>query len=270
VPWRVRIPGHAFAPMIVFIPCSGDGCKPGDYDTEWLPRRCPACRQISIIGHGRRRRQAHDRLRDWILVRRGVCKVCGSTLTVLPDGCVPGAQYGLQTRQEALERLGEGVPTEQAAPHCRDPNRSADPSTIRRWLWRRLESLPFLAWAPTLLSRYGRVTSLGWTGVWKLAVYSYFVRRRTAASLWCRPCRRLFFRSTYPRSCARVRGIELAPSGIDGLDGVRNRFGSVPGQAVQTIVLPRVRRGCRGHDPQTIMPAGARATDLYGPRFRLR
>jgi hypothetical protein len=43
---------------------SGDGCKPGDSDTEWLPRRCPACRQITIIGHGRRRSQA--------LVRPGI------------------------------------------------------------------------------------------------------------------------------------------------------------------------------------------------------
>jgi len=40
-------------------------------------------------------------------------------------------------------------PAEQAAPHCRDPDRIADPSTIRRWFWRRLESLRFLACAPT-------------------------------------------------------------------------------------------------------------------------
>ena len=60
MPWRVAIPGRAFAPVIVFIPRSGDGCKPGEYDAEWLPRQCPACCQLAIIGHGRRRRQAHD------------------------------------------------------------------------------------------------------------------------------------------------------------------------------------------------------------------
>jgi hypothetical protein len=155
----VPIPGHAFAPVIVFIPRSGDGCKPGGADSEWLPRQCPACRQIAIIGHGRRRRQAHDGSRDWIRVRRGVCKVCGGTLTVLPAWCVPGAHYSLPARQQTLARLAEGSPVEQAAPHCRDPNRMADPSTIRRWVWRRVESLPFLAWAHTLFAWDWRAAS---------------------------------------------------------------------------------------------------------------
>jgi hypothetical protein len=159
VPWRVPIPGHAFAPVIVFIPRCGEERKADQAECEWLPRQCPVCRQMALIGHGRRRRQAHDRTRDWILVRRGICKVCGRTLTVLPEGCLPGAQYGLQTRQEALERLGQGVSAEQAAPHCRDPDRIADPSTIRRWFWRRLESLRFLTWAPTLFAWDWRAAS---------------------------------------------------------------------------------------------------------------
>jgi hypothetical protein len=91
VPWRAPIPGRAFAPVIVCIPRSGDGCKPGGYDAEWLPRQCPACEQVAIVGHGRRRRQAHDAIHDSIVVRRGRCKVCGGTLTVLPCWCVPGA-----------------------------------------------------------------------------------------------------------------------------------------------------------------------------------
>jgi hypothetical protein len=152
VPWRVAIPGHAFAPVIVFIPRSGDGCKPGEHDAEWLPRQCPVCGQISIIGHGRRRRQAHDSLHDWILLRRGRCKVCGVTLTVLPAWCVPGAAYSLLARQQALEQLAQGMPVEQAAPHCRDPDRLADFSTVRRWFWRRIESLRFFAAAPTLFA----------------------------------------------------------------------------------------------------------------------
>jgi hypothetical protein len=137
-------------PVIVFIPCSGGERKAHQAQSEWLPRQCPACRQMTIIGHGRRRRQAHDRSHDWILVRRGVCKVCGRTLTVLPGGCVPAAPYTLLARQQALDRLAQGCPTEQAAPDCRNPDRIADPSTIRRWFWRCIESLRFLAWAPTL------------------------------------------------------------------------------------------------------------------------
>ena len=144
--------GRAFAPVIVFIPRSGDGCKPGEAESEWLPRQCPACRQIAIIGHGRRRRQMHDAIRDWIVVRRGLCKSCGGTLTVLPAGCVPGAIYSLAARQQALDRLGRGCSLEQAAPDCRELDRIADASTIRRWFWRRIESLRFPAWMPTLLA----------------------------------------------------------------------------------------------------------------------
>jgi hypothetical protein len=150
MPWRVATPRHAFAPVIVFIPRSGDGCKPGDCDAEWLPRLCPACGQIAIIGHGRRRRQAHDAVHIWIVVRRGICKACGRTLTVLPGWCVPNAPYSLLARQQALHQLFHGLPAEQATPHCRDPDRIPDASTIRRWFWRRVASLQFLACAPTL------------------------------------------------------------------------------------------------------------------------
>ena len=142
--------------MIVFIPCSEPGCKG---QSEWLPRRCPACHQDAVIGHGRRRRQANSEIRIWILIRRALCKLCGITITVLPQGCVPGAIYSLATRQQALDRLGEGVPVEQAAPHCHDPDRIADPSTMRRWFWRAIDSLPFLMWAPTLFAWDWRAAS---------------------------------------------------------------------------------------------------------------
>jgi hypothetical protein len=107
---------------------------------------------MGIVGHGRRRRQAHDGIHAWILVRRGLCKVCGGTLTVLPGWCVPGAPYSLLARQQALESLAQGYPVEQAAPDCRDPDRLADCSPIRRWVWRRIESLRLWAWAPTLFA----------------------------------------------------------------------------------------------------------------------
>jgi len=149
VPWRVPIPGHAFAPVIIFIPWSEPGCKG---QSEWLPRQCPACHQDAVIGHGRRRRQAHDEIQSSILIRRAICKLCDGTITVLPQGCVPGAIYNLATRQQALEQLGQDVPAEQAVPHCQDPDRIADASTIRRWCWRCIESLPLVRWAPTLLA----------------------------------------------------------------------------------------------------------------------
>jgi hypothetical protein len=152
VPWRVPIPGHAFAPVIVFIPRSGAECKADQAQSEWLPRRCPACGQTTIIGHGRRRRQAHDGGHDWILVRRGFCKACRRTLTALPGGCVPGAPYSLCARRQALHQIALGCSTEQAAPDCRDPDRVADPATIRRWFWRHMESLRFWAWTPTLFA----------------------------------------------------------------------------------------------------------------------
>jgi hypothetical protein len=138
--------------MIVFIPRSGAGCNPAPADSEWLPRQCPACEAIAVIGHGRRRRQAHDGLHEEILVRRGICKLCRRTLTVLPQGCVPGAVYTLLARQQAMAAVAEGLTVEEAAPHCRDPDRIPDASTIRRWLWRRLQSLRFWWAAPTLLA----------------------------------------------------------------------------------------------------------------------
>ena len=135
--------------MIVVIPCLDKECKPDSNASNWLPRQCPVCKAFAIIGHGRRRRQSHDQTQDWILVRRGYCKHCHHTLTVLPAGCVPGASYNLAARQQAMERLNEGMTVEQAAPDCQNQDRLADPATIRRRGWRRVESLVVsaaLAW----------------------------------------------------------------------------------------------------------------------------
>jgi hypothetical protein len=110
---------------------------------EWLPRQCPACRQMAVIGNGRRARFAHDKDHDRIRVRRGRCRRCGRTVTVLPARCIPGASYSLVARQQAMQRIAEGMTVEQAAPDCLDPNRIADSSTLRRWFRRRMESLAF-------------------------------------------------------------------------------------------------------------------------------
>ena len=108
---------------------------------ELLPRRCPVCQDHTIIGHGRRSRPAHDDRHARIWVRRGICHPCRKTFTILPDWLAPSAPFSLRCRQQACERIAAGYSVEQAAPHCQDPSRSADPSTLRRWAQRRLLSV---------------------------------------------------------------------------------------------------------------------------------
>jgi len=102
------------------------GCRAGVIPLELLPRRCPVCRDNTIIGHGRRLRQGHDDQRAWIWVRRGICRPCRKMFTILPDGLLP---------------YGAGDSAEQAVPDCQDLSRSPDPSTVRRWAHRRLHSV---------------------------------------------------------------------------------------------------------------------------------
>ena len=47
----------------------------------------------------------------------------------------------LRCRQQACESIAAGDSVEQAAPHCKNPSRSPDPSTLRRWAQRRLLSV---------------------------------------------------------------------------------------------------------------------------------
>jgi hypothetical protein len=74
-------------------------------------------------------------------VRRGICHPCAKTFTILPDWLVPSAPFSLQCRQQACDHIAAGDSVEQAAPHCQDPSRSPDPSTLRRWAQRRLLSM---------------------------------------------------------------------------------------------------------------------------------
>jgi len=59
----------------------------------------------------------------------------------LVDWLVPSAPFSLRCRQQACENIAAGDSVEQAAPHCKDPSRSPDPSTLRRWALRRLLSV---------------------------------------------------------------------------------------------------------------------------------
>ena len=97
-------------------------------------RRCPVCERDSIIGHGRRRKQAHDEHHDWIGIRRGLCQVCRKTFTLLPLLSLPYTHYSLLARAQALRRhFMEHCSWEKATPTLKDPDRVPDPSTLRRW-----------------------------------------------------------------------------------------------------------------------------------------
>jgi len=97
-------------------------------------RRCPVCERDSIIGHGRRRKQAHDDRHDWIGIRRGLCPGCSKTFTLLPLFSLPYTHYSLVARCQALRRRWEEhCSWEEATPTLKDPDRVPDPSTLRRW-----------------------------------------------------------------------------------------------------------------------------------------
>ena len=151
--------------MILFIalPAAKDNIDPGVTPLELLPRRCPLCRDHTIIGHGLRSRHAHDDRHERIWVRRGICQPCNKTFTILPDWLVPSAPFSLRCRQQACESIAAGDSVEQAAPHCKDPSRSPDPSTLRRWAHRRLLSVCCWVKAGVIGQHFLRVpTILAW------------------------------------------------------------------------------------------------------------
>jgi Domain of unknown function (DUF6431) len=143
---------------ILFIPLS---VPPHKLETDWaascaevILRRCPACEIDSIIGHGCRRKQAHDEHHDWIGIRRGRCPGCGRTFTFLPCFSLPYTHYSLLARCRALRRrLVEHCSWEEATPTLTDPNRVPDPSTLRRWAHGLDRSQPALSFLHQTLAR---------------------------------------------------------------------------------------------------------------------
>jgi hypothetical protein len=131
-------PGGALIATILFIPLSA---AQFNLEADWaeagmqvILRHCPICSQDAIVGHGRRRKQAHDQHHDWIGIRRGLCSRCGKTFTFLPPFSPPYGHYGFIARSHALQRrFLEGCSWEAAAPTVKDPDRVADLSTLRRW-----------------------------------------------------------------------------------------------------------------------------------------
>jgi hypothetical protein len=121
---------------------------------EIILRRCPICAQDSIIGHGRRQKQAHDEYHDWIGIRRGRCTNCGTTFTFLPLFSLPYTHFSLLARCQALlRRFVEHCSWEQASPKFKDADRAADSSTVRRWLKGVDESQPIPSFVRKLAAR---------------------------------------------------------------------------------------------------------------------
>jgi hypothetical protein len=127
--------------LFIALPNGNDNVDPEVIPLRLLPRLCPVCDSDTIIGHGQRLRQCHDNHRAQIWVRRGICKPCKKTYTILPDWLAPSGQYSLYCRQQSCEAIAAGHSADDAAPHCKDPTRLPDPSTVRRWAQRRLLSL---------------------------------------------------------------------------------------------------------------------------------
>jgi hypothetical protein len=98
-----------------------------------LPRRCPACGDQTIVGHGLRRKQAHDLRHDWIWIRRGRCGPCRKTFTILPLWSPAYGHYSFDCRQQAWQALREAGTWEESVPDVKEPDRLPDPSTVRRW-----------------------------------------------------------------------------------------------------------------------------------------
>ncbi|MBZ5618576.1 MAG: DUF6431 domain-containing protein, partial [Acidobacteriia bacterium] len=108
-----------------------------------LPRLCPFCGNRTIIGHGGRLKPAHDEWHEQIWIRRGRCRPCQKTFTVLPDWSPPSGTYSLHCRQKAWELLRQSDSNwERSVPDVADASRSPDPSTVRRWAGRLLQLEP--------------------------------------------------------------------------------------------------------------------------------
>lgn len=141
---------------------------------QTILRRCPICEQETIIGHGRRRKQAHDEHHDWIGIRRGRCVRCGRTFTFLPVFSLPYTHYSLLARCQALlRRFVEHCSWENAAPKFKDADRVPDSSTMRRWSQDVDKSQPIYSfvrktaaraarWLESTPSHQARVEFLSW------------------------------------------------------------------------------------------------------------
>jgi hypothetical protein len=151
--------------LFIALPEAEDKTAPGNaFPLSLLPRRCPRCGRETIIGHGQRRKQAHDERHDWIWVRRGLCRPCHETFTIVPTWSPPYGHYSFRCREQAWESTCKSGGWEQSAPQTKDPDRLPDPATLRRWALRRLLSLccSLKAFSPWLRTFFRAPTILAW------------------------------------------------------------------------------------------------------------
>ncbi len=162
---------RAFTPAVILfiaLPEAEDKTPAGvtEVPLALLPRLCPFCGNRTIIGHGRRLKQAHDEWHEQIWIRRGRCRQCQKTFTVLPDWSPPSGTYSLHCRQKAWELLRQSDSNwERSVPDVADASRSPDPSTVRRWAGRLLQLGTLLAamlWQATGWSTSASPTILAW------------------------------------------------------------------------------------------------------------
>lgn len=137
--WRVNVGQRSpFEVTILFVPVSAEleqlAVHWADDCDQIIIRFCPICKRDSIVGHGHRRKQAHDEHHDWIGIRRGRCSICGTTFTFLPLLSLPYTHFSLFARCQALwRRFKEHCSWEKALPKLKDADRLPDASTLRRW-----------------------------------------------------------------------------------------------------------------------------------------
>ena len=139
-------------------------------------RRCPICEQDSIIGHGRRRKHAHDEYHDRIGIRRGICVKCGTTFTFLPLFSLPYTHFSLLARGQALwRRAQEHCSWEKAMPKLKDADRLPDASTVRRWSSGLDSSQPAVSFACQVMAHVMQWLKRGKRGEAQLKPASWIV-----------------------------------------------------------------------------------------------
>ena len=137
------------------------------FSLDLLPRWCPLCGNRTIVGHGQRRKQAHDDVHEVIRIRRGRCPTCRKTFTILPVWSPPAGHYSFRCRKQAEENIVQrDGGWETSITNLKNPDRLPDPSTLHRWAARRLvslwSSLQFGLWKMLGWSFLGEPTILAW------------------------------------------------------------------------------------------------------------
>ena len=179
--WRVTVDRRSpFEVTILFVPASSG---PEQLAASWaddcdqiIIRLCPICKRDSIVGHGHRRKQAHDEHHDWIGIRRGRCIKCGRTFTFLPVFSLPYTHYSLVARcHTLLRRFVEHCSWESAVSKFKDADRVPDSSTVRRWLKGLDCSQAALSFLPHTLTRVAHWLERGDPGAQKAAPLPWII-----------------------------------------------------------------------------------------------